>query len=153
MQQALAKPGVLSRFVSDPQQVRAISEIFTGLFSLDDTAEGNAAIELALKNPSKYVLKPQREGGGNNVYDEDIPAALQVISQWCSSRCSVIHLYIVTIENDETRAIRLDPDGAHLSADFQGLHCSTRWTGAAAHCRSRFGAGRVRCCYWVITLW
>lgn len=78
VQQALAKPGVLSRFVSDPQQVRAISEIFTGLFSLDDTAEGNAAIELALQNPAKYVLKPQREGGGNNVYDNDIPVALQV---------------------------------------------------------------------------
>lgn len=81
VQQALAKPGALARFVSDPEQVRAISEIFTGLFSLDDTAEGNAAIELALQNPSKYVLKPQREGGGNNVYDDDIPVALQVSSR------------------------------------------------------------------------
>lgn len=81
VQQALAKPGVLARFVSDPHQVKTISEIFTGLFSLDDTAEGNAAIELALRNPSKYVLKPQREGGGNNVYDDDIPMALQKMTK------------------------------------------------------------------------
>lgn len=78
VQQQLAKPGVLERFVSDAERVRTIREIFTGLYSLDDTAEGNAAIELALRNPAKYVLKPQREGGGNNVYDNDIPVALNV---------------------------------------------------------------------------
>lgn len=27
---------------------------------------------------SRYVLKPQREGGGNNVYGHDIPSALRV---------------------------------------------------------------------------
>ena len=26
--------------------------------------EGDAAVQLALANPEKYVLKPQREGGG-----------------------------------------------------------------------------------------
>lgn len=81
VQQALARHGVLSRFIADESQVRAISEIFTGLFSLDDSeAEGAEAVRLALANPSKYVLKPQREGGGNNVYDTDIPAALANMS-------------------------------------------------------------------------
>lgn len=80
MQQALARPGVLQRFIADADQVRAISEIFTGLFTLDDTAEGAEAIRLALANPAKYVLKPQREGGGNNVYDADIPVALAQMS-------------------------------------------------------------------------
>lgn len=78
VQQALAKPGVLARFVSDPAQVKAISEIFTGLFSLDDSPEGHRAIEMAMKDPERYVLKPQREGGGNNVYGADIPDALNV---------------------------------------------------------------------------
>lgn len=27
---------------------------------------------MALANPEGYVLKPQREGGGNNIYGEDI---------------------------------------------------------------------------------
>jgi hypothetical protein len=33
---------------------------------------GNAGVEKALADPEKYVLKPQREGGGNNVYGSDI---------------------------------------------------------------------------------
>lgn len=80
VQQALARPGALARFIADADQQRAISEIFTGLFSLDDSAEGAAAIRLALANPAKYVLKPQREGGGNNVYDTDIPLALAAMT-------------------------------------------------------------------------
>lgn len=27
---------------------------------------------MGIKEPEKYVLKPQREGGGNNIYNEDI---------------------------------------------------------------------------------
>jgi len=27
---------------------------------------------LALSEPSKFVLKPQREGGGNNIYNENV---------------------------------------------------------------------------------
>lgn len=29
-----------------------------------------------MSDPKKYVLKPQREGGGNNVYNEDIKTHL-----------------------------------------------------------------------------
>ena len=32
-----------------------------------------------MANPEKYVLKPQREGGGNNVYGEDIRPFLEQI--------------------------------------------------------------------------
>ena len=32
-----------------------------------------------MKNPSRYVVKPQREGGGKNVYDEDILPFLKSI--------------------------------------------------------------------------
>lgn len=28
------------------------------------TPEGDAAVEIGLKNPHSYVMKPQREGGG-----------------------------------------------------------------------------------------
>lgn len=34
--------------------------------------DGDTIIEKAMSEPKKYVLKPQREGGGNNVYNEDI---------------------------------------------------------------------------------
>jgi len=34
---------------------------------------------MAIANPSNYVLKPQREGGGNNVYGEDVGTYLRKI--------------------------------------------------------------------------
>ncbi|XP_050086907.1 glutathione synthetase-like isoform X1 [Anopheles aquasalis] len=81
VQQALAKPEVLRRFVgSDEAKIEAICDIFTGLYSLDRDEEGDEAVRLALQDPERYVLKPQREGGGNNVYGADIPAALAAMS-------------------------------------------------------------------------
>ena len=34
----------------------------------------------ALAEPDKYVLKPQREGGGNNLYGDDLKRALETLS-------------------------------------------------------------------------
>lgn len=56
VQQALAKPGILSRFLTDENKIKAVSEIFTGLYSLDNTDDGQVAVEKALKNPEKFVL-------------------------------------------------------------------------------------------------
>ncbi|XP_055551683.1 glutathione synthetase-like isoform X1 [Wyeomyia smithii] len=81
VQQALAKPGILKRFITDERKIDTIKEIFTGLYSLDKNEEGDEAVKLALSNPERYVLKPQREGGGNNVYGTDIPAALDKMSE------------------------------------------------------------------------
>ena len=72
VQQALARPQALERFLKDPKKADMVREIFTGLYSLDFDIYGNEAVELALRDPEKYVLKPQREGGGNNVYGLDI---------------------------------------------------------------------------------
>jgi len=35
VQQALATPGTLERFVKDPQKVAEIRKVFTGLYALD----------------------------------------------------------------------------------------------------------------------
>lgn len=39
--------------------------------------DGNRAAEMAIMKPECYVLKPQREGGGNNVYGEKVREVLQ----------------------------------------------------------------------------
>lgn len=41
---------------------------------------GNHAANLAIMKPEAYVLKPQREGGGNNVYGEKVRDVLQSMS-------------------------------------------------------------------------
>ena len=47
------------------------------MYSFDDPR----CIELAYRQPEKFVLKPQREGGGNNIYRLAIPDFLDSISE------------------------------------------------------------------------
>ncbi|KAL5279379.1 GSS family protein [Megaselia abdita] len=77
VQQALAQPNALQRFLKDEEKIAAVQEIFTGLYGLENNEAGNAAFERALKDPEKFVLKPQREGGMNNVYGQEIAEVLQ----------------------------------------------------------------------------
>ncbi|KAI4491640.1 hypothetical protein M0804_003032 [Polistes exclamans] len=72
VQQALAKSGNVAKFLKDENNVTNIKEIFTGLYALDFDDHGNEAIEMGIQNPEQFVLKPQREGGCNNVYGTDI---------------------------------------------------------------------------------
>lgn len=78
VQQVLAQPGVLERFFpKEPQVVEQIRATFAGLYTLDLGPEGDQNVAMALKDPERYVLKPQREGGGNNIYGQDICKVLQ----------------------------------------------------------------------------
>eukprot|EP00088_Acartia_fossae_P025270 TRINITY_DN2609_c0_g1_i4.p1 TRINITY_DN2609_c0_g1~~TRINITY_DN2609_c0_g1_i4.p1 ORF type:complete len:486 (+),score=130.91 TRINITY_DN2609_c0_g1_i4:292-1749(+) len=79
VQQELAKEGVLEKFLGDKAQMESVKDIFTGLYSLDNDAIGDKNLLKAIENPEKYVLKPQREGGGNNVYGQDIKPFLEKI--------------------------------------------------------------------------
>ncbi|RZF42695.1 hypothetical protein LSTR_LSTR001490 [Laodelphax striatellus] len=72
VQQLLAKPGVLERFLTDPLKIKAVRDLFTGLYAFDFDESGERAIDMAIENPERFVLKPQREGGGNNVYGTKI---------------------------------------------------------------------------------
>ncbi|VVC36690.1 Hypothetical protein CINCED_3A006268 [Cinara cedri] len=72
VQQALATPGTLERFVKDVKKAAEIRTVFTGLYALDLDENGEKAVKMALDAPERFVLKPQREGGGNNLYGEDI---------------------------------------------------------------------------------
>lgn len=54
VQQALAKPGVLKRFLKDDAKIKAITDIFVGLYSMDShTEEGKNALQMALNDPTK----------------------------------------------------------------------------------------------------
>ena len=39
-----------------------------------------AAVAAAKANPDAYVIKPQREGGGNNLYGADVKHALETMT-------------------------------------------------------------------------
>jgi glutathione synthase len=77
VQQALAMPGALERFLS-PEEAAKLSRNFAPMYPLDDSPSGKNARKLALdpKTARDHVLKPSLEGGGHNVYGEEIVAFL-----------------------------------------------------------------------------
>ncbi|GKB38208.1 glutathione synthetase, chloroplastic [Tanacetum coccineum] len=72
VQQELAKPNVLERFLDNKDDIAKLRACFAGLWSLDDTE----AVKNAVEQPEAYVMKPQREGGGNNIYGDDVRESL-----------------------------------------------------------------------------
>ncbi|KAK6308046.1 hypothetical protein J4Q44_G00213170 [Coregonus suidteri] len=82
VQQELARPGVLERFFpGEPDVVDQIRATFAGLYTLDMGPEGDKTVAMALANPDQFVLKPQREGGGNNIYGAEIIQVLEGVKQ------------------------------------------------------------------------
>ncbi|XP_061536681.1 glutathione synthetase-like isoform X1 [Phycodurus eques] len=73
VQQVLVKPGVLEQFFPDQLQVvEQVRATFAGLYTLDMGAEGDKTVAMALATPDQFVLKPQREGGGNNIHGQEL---------------------------------------------------------------------------------
>ncbi|XP_039313287.1 glutathione synthetase isoform X2 [Solenopsis invicta] len=79
VQQTLAKPGMVARFLKDEKAAAKVKEVFTGLYPLDFDEYGNAAIEMGISDPQRFVLKPQREGGCNNLYGTAIKDFLESV--------------------------------------------------------------------------
>ena len=66
--------------MSDEAEAKGrLTKTFTKMYPLDPVSElGKKGRKIAMdpKLCKNYVLKPQREGGGHNVYKEDIPKYL-----------------------------------------------------------------------------
>jgi len=80
VQQMVESKAVLLKLLPSMEvsKVSALHEVFTGLYPVE---YGSAIVEEAKANPHKFVLKPQREGGGNNLYHEEIVAELQLLKK------------------------------------------------------------------------
>lgn len=77
VQQVLADPAELSRFLA-PDECAQLQQCFAGLYALHDDDEATLrVIAAAIVSPHKYVLKPQREGGGNNLWADEMVDALK----------------------------------------------------------------------------
>lgn len=82
IQAALCSHGVLEQFLSESSECAMIRRCFAAQHSLVEGSSGDAtdadgiatkaALEAARKDGSNWVLKPQREGGGNNFYGEEL---------------------------------------------------------------------------------
>jgi glutathione synthetase len=139
VQQVLAEPtGLdhLSGFLEgvDPTLVERVRDTFAPQYDLSANSKGR---ELAL-NPQtalNHVLKPQREGGGNNIYKSEIPGFLQSLpeSDW---RGWVLMELINPEANAQNVALR--SDGEVLRGDViseLGIYGTILWesTGKILH--------------------
>lgn len=81
IQQVLNTPNVLHRFLSKTE-AELVSIHFAGQWALGPGVSNadELAVSEAKKFPENYVMKPQREGGGNNLYGIDIKNALENMS-------------------------------------------------------------------------
>ncbi|XP_019053179.1 PREDICTED: glutathione synthetase, chloroplastic-like isoform X3 [Nelumbo nucifera] len=77
IQQELAKPNVLERFLENKDDISKLRKCFAGLWSLDDSS----VVKNAIESPELFVLKPQREGGGNNIYGDNVREILLKLEQ------------------------------------------------------------------------
>ncbi|XP_057851930.1 glutathione synthetase, chloroplastic [Cryptomeria japonica] len=79
VQQELAKPNVLERFINNKDDALKLRKCFAGLWSLHSNAK---IIQDAITMPEAFVLKPQREGGGNNIYGKDVKEKLLELEKY-----------------------------------------------------------------------
>ncbi len=79
IQQALFEKGTTESFLGDEDGL-VLRQAFARQYAMGATAsaEGLEAMESAIIDGSKWVLKPQREGGGNNYYGEELSEFLRI---------------------------------------------------------------------------
>lgn len=80
VQQVLTNPGVLEHFVGDTVSSAEVAELrssWMAMWGLDESG----GVRKARERAAQLVLKPQREGGGNNVYKQAIPPFLDSLPE------------------------------------------------------------------------
>ena len=87
VQQVLTKPGVLESFLLDRARwggpdfteadVALLRDSWMGMWGLGE--DGDKGVEKARSMAERLVLKPQREGGGNNIYKSSISGFLDTL--------------------------------------------------------------------------
>lgn len=83
IQQILTSPEYIQKFLAliAEDDLKKLLSTFVTIYPLDNSPQGKLAKKLAFEEPERFVLKPQREGGGNNIYKENIPAFLQNLKE------------------------------------------------------------------------
>ncbi|KAG9258020.1 uncharacterized protein F5Z01DRAFT_314407 [Emericellopsis atlantica] len=86
VQQVLATPdlSVLAKYINNKTPAaQELWKTFTNIYPMDTSPSGLEARKKALdpQEAEKYVLKPQREGGGNNIYRGSIPSFLKTVPE------------------------------------------------------------------------
>ena len=135
--QPSSAPSTLSKFIKD--DTPAASELwrtFTNIYPMDTSEAGQEARKKALdpEQAQAYVLKPQREGGGNNIYRGAIPGFLKSVPE--SHWGSYILMELITpppVSNVILRNGRLEHGGVICELGIYGTCLWDQQTGEVKH--------------------
>jgi glutathione synthase len=72
VQEYLTHDNIIEKYINDKNLSKNIRSTFASMFTFDNNQTRKKNIDLLRQNPNDFVLKPNREGGGNNKYDDDI---------------------------------------------------------------------------------
>lgn len=133
VQQALTAPEIVKKFLSSRcEDIKRVLETFMPMHLLDSSNEGLEMRRIA-KNPNdavKYVLKPNLEGGGHNIYRKDIPQFLANVPE------DIWHNYILMrlIEPPATSGTLMIGDGVYEGEVVSelGIFATVIWRKQAA---------------------
>ncbi|KAG7877075.1 hypothetical protein KL935_005025 [Ogataea polymorpha] len=78
VQQLLTDRAVLQKYGFLDEELLST---FVRIYPLDSSEQGQIAKKLVFEHSERFVLKPQREGGGNNIYKQDIPGFLRSLDE------------------------------------------------------------------------
>lgn len=79
MQQQLSMAGIIEELMGDEAKAMELRQCFAPMYPAYDVVNGTYPQVFAdvNENPYRYVLKPQREGGGFNLWGEEIVSTLK----------------------------------------------------------------------------
>lgn len=139
VQQALTDKALILSFMPDLQgvELEGLLDTFVKIYPFDNSKDGQLAKKLAFESPEKFVLKPQREGGGNNIYKDNIPGFLNSISE--SEWGAYILMELINPPTYENKILRLGQvltEGILLELGIFGTILFDEETGEVLHCEN-----------------
>ena len=139
VQQVLTQAGVVERYVSS-EAAQRIRRTFAGLWGLEgDDEETRTVIAHAIAHPREYVLKPQREGGGNNLWEDDMVRILQDSSQPIEQRAQYILMKRIQPPHFETAFVREGSYTVSSAVSELGIYSTLISDGVQVHCNDFCG--------------
>ncbi len=144
LQQALALPGTLNRFLS-PADAARLEKTFAPMFPLDNESKAGQKGRALACNPDtavNCVLKPSLEGGGHNVYRQAIPAFLKSVPESHWHTFILMDLVNPLVQNN----ILLSPRGMYIDETNEEHNADEGATQFAAPTVSELGIFGV--CLW-----
>ena len=85
MQQQLSMAGIVEDLMGDKTKAAELRDCFAPMYPAYEVVNGRYPQVLAdvIESPYRYVLKPQREGGGFNLWGEEIVSTLKRNDRYC----------------------------------------------------------------------